>query len=105
MLIVDIKVIPGHNKQFCILDKAHNLKCYVKSQPEDGKANKELINYLADCLKIRKEQICLISGYSSRKKRISIQTSITLETLYSALQIGQQSLFKGKQCLITNGKE
>ena len=41
--IINIKVIPKAKKQK-IVQEENRLKVYLKSPPEDGKANKELIN-------------------------------------------------------------
>jgi uncharacterized protein (TIGR00251 family) len=48
------------------------LKIGVTSPPVDGKANRELINFLAKCLKIPKSDIILKSGKQSRRKTFRI---------------------------------
>lgn len=44
----------------------------VSAVPEEGKANKALIAFLAKSLKLPKSAIHLISGGTSRKKRLRI---------------------------------
>lgn len=86
-MLIDIKVCPQSGKQRCILDKAGKLKCYLKSPPERGLANEELIRYIAGQLRIPKSQITIISGQSARLKRISIEYDITYGQLLEALGI------------------
>ena len=48
------------------------LKISVVSIPEKGKANKELIAYLAKYLKVAKSRFKIVSGETDRFKRICI---------------------------------
>lgn len=89
-LIVDIKVIPNAGRVGCKLDKRGQLKCYLKSTPKQGRANKELIRLLAKSLGIMPSNISIVTGKISRKKRIRIDQEITLPMLFSALGIERQ---------------
>lgn len=75
-MIVDISVITSSGRQGFLLDKSGILKCYLKSAPEKGKANEEIIEILAKKLKIAKNLINIISGRTSRKKKIKIDLNI-----------------------------
>ena len=55
------------------------LKIAVKSVPEKGKANKELLNFLAKTLGLPKSALSLTSGQTDRYKKIAITTSFQLE--------------------------
>ena len=46
----------------------------LRSKPERGKANRELIQKLADYFEIDKERILIISGRTSNKKLVEIDT-------------------------------
>ena len=94
-LIIEVKVIPSSGQQKWILDKSGQLKCYLKSPPEKGKANKELIKLLANALKCSQHEIEIISGLSSRKKKIKIDKALSYENVLKLLNLktGQQSLF------------
>ena len=93
-LTVEIKVVPSSGRNTWMLDKAGTLKCYLKSPPERGLANKELIKLIAKALGIPKSDVEIVAGATSRKKRIKIETNITLEQFLAALGIErQQSLF------------
>ena len=56
-LTCTIKVVPRSGKQKAVLDKTGRLKIYLKSPPEDGKANKELISYMSSMLKVPQNDI------------------------------------------------
>jgi uncharacterized protein len=45
----------------------------VKSKPERGKANKELVEKLASYFEVSKDKVRIISGLSSTNKLIEIQ--------------------------------
>ena len=44
----------------------------IKSKPERGKANRELIKKLADYFEIDKDKIRIISGISSNRKLVEL---------------------------------
>ncbi len=52
-----------------------SLKIKISAPPEDGKANKELINFLSDFLDISRNTITLVSGQASKKKTIQIDNT------------------------------
>lgn len=85
-----IKVIPSSGRTATAINKNGTLKCYLKSPPEDGKANKELIQYLAKALKIPQTAVTIVSGATSRTKLIRITTDHTYEQLLDALEIPAQ---------------
>lgn len=96
MLKVTIKVVPSSGKIGCVLAKnSDELKCFVKSPPERGKANNELIKYLAKQLLLPQNSVRIVAGAQSRKKVIAIDADITHNQLMNALGIvQQQKLFK-----------
>jgi len=89
-LIFDIKVVPSSGKKGCLIDKTGQLKCYLKSQPEKGKANNELIKNLSQALKITQDMIEIVGGKQDRKKRIKIESELSYNQLLAALGIEQQ---------------
>ncbi len=93
-LIIMIKVVPSAGRQAWQLDRADNLKCYLKSPPEKGKANLELIKTLAHALKIPMQQIEIIAGASARCKKIKIDSDLTYQQVCERLGIVvQQKIF------------
>ena len=55
------------------------LKVHIISVPEKGKANKELLDFLAKTLHLSKSSFLLISGQTDRWKKISITTDQSIE--------------------------
>ncbi|MBD3231588.1 hypothetical protein GF322_02900 [Candidatus Dependentiae bacterium] len=76
-LLLEIKVIPNSGKQNCFSDKSGQLKCFLKGTPEKGKANLELISFLAKKLSVPKNTIKIVTGLNSRKKRLKINLEIS----------------------------
>ena len=94
-MILEIKVVPNAGKVQWKLNKVGQLVCYLKSAPERGLANHELITLLSRACKITKNSICIVRGQTSRNKRIEIQGSITYADVLRAVGIEPQlSLFK-----------
>ncbi|MBN1216698.1 MAG: DUF167 domain-containing protein [Candidatus Lokiarchaeota archaeon] len=69
--IINILVKPNSSKQKLEID-GEFLVVYLKSPPENNKANKELIQLLRKKLKVSSEQIRFSSGMKSKQKRIKI---------------------------------
>lgn len=92
-ILITIKVIPKSGKQACIVDKANILKVYLKSPPEDGKANRELIKFFAEMLRLPQNAISIIKGLTARTKTLSIATTMSLEHAYSLLGLDYQKNF------------
>ena len=57
------------------------LKVRVAAVPDDGKANKELVKFLAKTLEIPAKQVSIASGEASRYKQIKIEGDLSLEAL------------------------
>lgn len=62
------------------------LKIRLQAPPVDGKANDTLIEFLAATLGISKRQITLLSGQTSRQKRLNLQ-GITASQVENAFRI------------------
>lgn len=96
-LLFVIKVMPSSGKQAWLLDKSGGLKCYLKSAPEQGKANIELIKYLAKSLNLTQNEVEIIAGATSRHKKIKLSTVLTYAQVLEKLgiqQVKQQTIFK-----------
>jgi uncharacterized protein len=94
-LILSVKVVPSSGKNKFVLDKSGTLKIYLKSHPERGKANQELVSLLAKELDLRGGLVEIISGQTSANKRLKLETNLTLEHVLEKLGIQKQlSFFK-----------
>jgi uncharacterized protein len=94
-LIFEVKVIPSSGKIKWMLDKNGQLKCYLKNPPEKGKANKELIEFIADSLSCPKAAVEIIKGQTTRKKTIKVALEYTYVQFLNIL-----GLKNGEQCAI-----
>jgi len=62
------------------------LKISLQAPALENKANEYLLGWLSKQLKIPQKQIQLVSGQNSRKKRIEIWGTISLEQIVAALK-------------------
>ena len=83
VLFLNIKVLPGASKSELGEVKESSLKIRIAAVPEDGKANKELLSFLAKLLNLPKKDIILASGEKSRNKilRLPVSAKEKLEEL------------------------
>ncbi|MHA2035414.1 MAG: DUF167 domain-containing protein [Promethearchaeota archaeon] len=84
--IAHIKVKPNSKKQD-VINNGEFLTILVRSKAIHNKANKELIDLIKRRLKISSNQIQIINGLKSSKKRIQINFSEDVEEreIYSKL--------------------
>ena len=68
--VVTIKVIPRSSINKIVGFEGNILKVKVKSAPVDGSANRDLIVLLSKSVKAKKEKIEILSGTTSRLKRV-----------------------------------
>lgn len=72
MPLLRVKVKPNSKQQNIAEEPDGSLTVRLKSPPVDGKANAELIELLADKFDLRKSDIVIKSGLSSRNKVIEL---------------------------------
>lgn len=71
-MIILIKVIPNASRNEVVGWEGEELKVRIAAVADKGKANDMLIRFLAETWGLRRDQITLIHGHTSRHKRISI---------------------------------
>ncbi|MBA3751688.1 DUF167 domain-containing protein [Candidatus Dependentiae bacterium] len=91
--VVTVKVIPNSGKVSFSLDSSGRFKVHLKSLPVDGKANKELLQLFAKALEIPSADISIVSGLTSRLKRLRITGPLTLNDVMSKLGFALQTTF------------
>jgi len=76
-ILLRVKVTPksGHH-EFGAMMADGTLKIKLKSAPEDGKANKELIELLSDFFEVKYQHIMILSGETSRQKLVEIHPTL-----------------------------
>lgn len=72
-MIFQVKITPNAHKNEIVGRKEGILNIRIKSVPEKGRANEELVDFLAECLDIAKSKIEIVSGHTSRLKKIRIE--------------------------------
>lgn len=84
-LFLTLKVVPN-KKQNRIVKREDelSLKVELKAKPVEGKANQELIRYLAKLLGIKQDQIAIVRGTHSHNKVLRIE-GIAQQTLHDKL--------------------
>ena len=70
--VFTVKAVPGSSRTSVagILDGM--LKVKLAAPPEKGKANRQLIEFLCGLLKVKKNQVSLVSGETSPVKQVKI---------------------------------
>ena len=93
--IITIKVSPNAKKARWARSDSGEIKCYVTSPAVDGKANLAVIEALSKGIGASKRGIKILTGHTSRIKRIEIEEGHTLESILEALGINcvQEKLF------------
>jgi uncharacterized protein len=71
---INIKVIPRAAKTEMAGEMADGtLKVRVKAVPEDGKANEELCVFLARHFGVARQDVAVVSGATSQRKRVRVR--------------------------------
>ena len=72
-VIIEVKVTPNASKSEILGWEENRLLIRVRGVPDKGKVNANLIQFLAKTLDIAKSRIQILSGETSRLKRLSIE--------------------------------
>ena len=72
-MLIRVKVNPATSKNsISLMEDNITYKVQLKAQPIKGKANKELITFLAKHYQVRSSQVEIISGHYSQIKLIKV---------------------------------
>ena|SRR3989442_954880 len=72
-LSLSIKVAPGASKTAIVGVEGDFVKIRLAAPPVDGKANRELIDYIAKLLSVPKSKVHIQSGLTSKRKVILVE--------------------------------
>ena len=72
-IVVSVKVQPNASKDRVVGEHADQIKIAVTVAPEKGKANKAVIKVLSKSLGIKSSDIEILSGETSRDKKVLIR--------------------------------
>ncbi len=92
--VIQIKVVPRASKNEISGLHGDALKVRLKAPPVDGKANKELLRFMAKALQLSTQQLQITSGASSRNKRVKVD-SLTPEEVTRRLKLVPRPGSKG----------
>jgi hypothetical protein len=68
---IEVKVIAGARKRAISLDGSR-LKVKLLSKPLKGRANEELIEYIADTFGLKRRDLSIVAGERDTRKLVSI---------------------------------
>jgi uncharacterized protein (TIGR00251 family) len=71
--VLPVRAQPGARKAGVMGEQAGALKVAVTAPPEDGRANKALLEVLREALGLKRSQVELLSGATGRDKRFLIR--------------------------------
>ncbi len=80
----EVRVVPRAARTELAGEMDNAVKVRISSPPVDGAANAELIKFLAKILGVAKGDVEIVSGQTSKTKRLQI-TGITAEQLRNAI--------------------
>ena len=80
-IVIHLKIVPNSAKNE-IIKQADSLKIKITAQPVEGKANKNLIEFLAKQFKIPKSTIEILKGETSKDKTVLLKNSDKLDIEY-----------------------
>lgn len=71
--VISIHALPGAKKNEVVsAEPGHPIRIKINAPPVEGKANLALIEFLHEVLHLRKSQIEIAGGLTSREKRVRI---------------------------------
>ncbi|HLN28471.1 MAG TPA: DUF167 domain-containing protein [Gemmataceae bacterium] len=73
-LVLPVRAQPGARKAGVLGEYAGALKIAVLAPPEDGRANRALVDLLRELLRVKRSQVELLSGTTARDKRFLIRS-------------------------------
>jgi hypothetical protein len=71
--ILCLRIQPGARRTAVLGVWGGQLKVAVQAPPVDGQANEALLRWLAKTLELKRREVTLISGQTSRDKRVRVE--------------------------------
>ena len=72
MAVLNIKVVPGARSDRVVGRYGDAIKLQVSAPPEDGKANRAVVQLLAESLGIEPQQVTIVRGHGQARKVVQI---------------------------------
>ena len=83
-VVINVRAAPRSSRAGLDGTSGDAVKVRIRSAPVDGKANKELIEVLADAFGLPKSAVVFKGGETSKTKRLLLR-GVTRETILSSL--------------------
>ncbi len=71
--VVQVRAQPGAKRSAIVGEQNGSLKVAVTAPADQGKANKALVETLAEALDLKRSQVELLAGQSQREKKLLIR--------------------------------
>jgi uncharacterized protein (TIGR00251 family) len=84
-VVLALHVQPTARRTAVVGPHGDRLKIAVASPPADGRANVALLEFLAHRLAVSRSSVTLLSGASSREKRVAVATTAAPLNVLAAL--------------------
>jgi uncharacterized protein (TIGR00251 family) len=86
-VVLDVRVIPRSPRTAVAGRRGNAILIRVAAPPVDGAANDALLRFLSDTIGVPRRAIRLVSGETSRDKRVGI-AGVDLPAVLAALRVG-----------------
>ncbi len=87
--VLNLRIVPRASKNAIQGEHGDALKVRLCAPPVDGAANAALIEFLADACDLPRARVQLLSGQTSRNKRVLL-TGVSAAAIRSQIQAGKQ---------------
>ena len=83
--VLAVRAQPGARRNAIVGEQAGALKVAVTAPPDKGRANEAIVEVLAESLGLKRSQVELVSGQTSRAKKFLVR-GLTAESLQNILR-------------------
>ena len=85
-IVITVKIVPNSAKNSVVGYSDEYLKLKISSPPIENKANKKLIEYLADIFDLPKSKVSFVYGEKSKSKRLLLST-LTMDEVIKKIDV------------------
>ena len=79
--LLDLRVHPGARRAGIVGPLGEALRVRVTAPADDGKANAELVRFVADWLDVPRSSVRIVRGATSRSKTVEVLGAVPVERL------------------------
>ncbi len=87
--VLNLRIVPRASKNAIQGEHGDALKVRLCAPPVDGAANASLVEFLADAFSLPRARVQLLSGATSRNKRVLL-AGLPASAIQSKIQAGKQ---------------